>query len=476
MSIKKFIGTRGFYKTLLGVMIPILIQNAITNFVSLLDNVMVGRVGTEQMSGVSIVNQLLFVFYLCIFGAISGAGLFSAQFFGKGDHEGVRHTFRFKWYASLILLGGAMALLIAAGEPLIGLYLHEGGETGDLSLTLHYAKQYLAISLIGLLPYTVTQVYAGTLREIGHTVPPMTAGIVGVVTNLVFNSLLIFGLCGFPALGVQGAAIATVIARFTECAIVVIWTHTHREKCEFARGVYRSGYVPLTLVKKITVTGSPLMINETLWAAGQAMLLQCYSVRGIAVVSAMNISNTVTNTFSVLFLSVGSTIAILLGHELGAGRVREARDSARKMIAFSLFMGLLGAALIAIAAPFFPMIYNTTDEVRTLAVQMTLISAAAAPLHAYLNASYFTLRSGGKTLITFLFDAGFVWCVNVPLAFLLSRFTPAPATLILLAAQAAELLKVALGTLLVARGTWAVDLTQVGDEPEAAEQSTATSV
>jgi len=172
MSIRKFIGTKRFYKTLLGVMIPILIQNAITNFVSLLDNVMVGRVGTEQMSGVSIVNQLLFVFYLCIFGAISGAGLFSAQFFGKRDHEGVRHTFRFKWYISLLLLGGATALLIAAGEPLIGLYLHEGGETGDLALTLHYAKQYLAISLIGLLPYTVTQVYAGTLREIGHTVPP----------------------------------------------------------------------------------------------------------------------------------------------------------------------------------------------------------------------------------------------------------------------------------------------------------------
>ncbi len=471
MFIKRFIGTKTFYKTLLGVMIPILVQNAITNFVSLLDNVMVGRVGTEQMSGVSIVNQLLFVFYLCIFGAISGAGLFSAQFYGKRDHEGVRHTFRFKCYASALLLLGAVTLFLATGEPLINLYLHEGGDTGDLALTMHYAKQYLVISLIGLLPYTVTQIYAGTLREIGHTVPPMTAGIIGVATNLVFNALLIFGLCGFPALGVQGAAIATVIARFTECAIVVIWAHTHHRECAFIKGVYRSGYVPLALVKKITVTGSPLMINETLWAAGQATLLQCYSIRGIAVVSAMNISNTVTNTFSVLFMSVGATIAILLGHELGAGRVREARDSARKMIAFSLFMGLLGGLLIAATAPFFPLIYNTTDEVRTLAVQMTLISAAAAPLHAYLNASYFTLRSGGKTVITFLFDAGFVWCVNVPLAFALSRFTTAPATAIVLAAQAAELLKVALGTVLVARGTWATDLTQVGKNTENAESA-----
>lgn len=469
MFIKKFIGSKAFYKTLLGVMVPILIQNAITNFVSLLDNVMVGRVGTEQMSGVSIVNQLLFVFNLCIFGAISGAGLFSAQFFGKRDHEGVRHTFRFKWYLSLSLLGIATVLFLVVGEPLIGLYLHEGGETGDLALTMHYAKQYLAISLIGLLPYTVTQIYASTLREVGQTLLPMVAGIVGVVSNLILNSLLIFGLCGFPALGVEGAAIATVVARLVECAIVTVWAHTHRDKCEFVKGVYRSGYVPLALVKKITVTGSPLMLNETLWAAGQAMLLQCYSVRGIAVVSAMNISNTVTNTFSVLFMSVGATIAILLGHELGAGRVREARDSARKMIAFSLLMGLIGGLLIAAAAPFFPLIYNTTDEVRSLAVQMSLISAAAAPLHAYLNASYFTLRSGGKTVITFLFDAGFVWCCNVPLAFALSRFTSAPATAILLAAQAAELLKVLLGTLLVARGSWAVDLTQVKEDAATTE-------
>lgn len=460
MNLKKYVGTKDFYKSMLAVMLPILVQNAITNFISLLDNIMVGMVGTEQMSGVSIVNQLLFVFYLCIFGAVSGAGLFTAQFFGKRDHDGVRHTFRFKLYSCLILFAGAMALLLFCGDPLIMLYLHEGGETGDLALTLQYAKQYLAISLIGLLPYTVTQIYAGTLREIGHTVPPMLSGILGVVINLALNYVLIFGKFGAPALGVAGAAIATVISRFAECAAVMLWTHLRSEKCQFIKGAYRSYYIPAHLVKRILIMGTPLLINETLWAAGQAMLLQCYSVRGIAAVSAINISNTVSNTFSVLFMAVGSAIAICLGHLLGAGKTDEARDAARKMIAFSLFMGTLSGILVAVCAPFFPHLYNTTSEVRSIAVVLTLITAATAPLHAYLNASYFTLRSGGKTVITFLFDSGYVWCVNVVIAFTLAHFTALPVTLVFLFTQGIDILKAILGTVLVSNGSWATNITE----------------
>ena len=460
MAINKFIGTRSFYKKLLAVMIPILVQNAITNFISLLDNIMVGQVGTEQMSGVSIVNQLIFVFNLCIFGTISGAGLFSAQFFGKGDHDGVRHTFRFKLYVSVAVLAVALTLFITCGEPLISLYLHEGSETGDLALTLKYAKQYLAIMLIGLLPFTITQTYAGTLREIGHTVPPMIAGIVGVAVNLSLNYVLIFGKLGAPALGVEGAAIATIVSRFVECIAIIIWAHTHKSKCEFIRGVYRSLRVPLSLVKAIAKKGFPLLLNETLWAAAQATLLQCYSVRGIAVVSALNITNTIFNTFSVLFLSVGSAIALMLGHILGTGDTEGARDSARKMIAFSLVMGAVCGAFVAICAPFFPLIYNTSAEVRGLATSLTFVIAAAAPLHAYLNASYFTMRSGGKTLTVFMFDSVYAWVVNVVLAFVLANFTSLPILTVYICCQGIDILKGALGTYLVARGHWAVDLTK----------------
>jgi putative MATE family efflux protein len=421
---------------------------------------MVGQVGTEQMSGVSIVNQLIFVFNLGIFGTISGAGLFSAQFFGKGDHEGVRHTFRFKLYVSFAICLAAIILFICCGDPLISLYLHEGSETGDLALTLRYAKQYLRIMLIGLLPFTVTQVYSGTLREVGHNVPPMIAGIAGVIANLSLNYVLIFGKLGMPALGVEGAAIATVVSRFVECVFVIIWAHTHKKQCEFIKGAYRSLYVPIALIKEIAKKGTPLLLNETLWAAAQATLLQCYSVRGIAVVSGLNITNTIFNTFSTLFLAVGSAIALMLGHILGTGDTEGAKDAARKMITFSFGMGLCCGILVALCAPFFPQLYNTSEEVRTLATSLTLVIACAAPIHAYINSVYFTMRSGGKTGTVFLFDSVYAWGVNVLLAFVLANFTNLPIVLVYSCCQGIDILKAIIGTVLVARGRWAVDLTK----------------
>ena len=454
MNLKRFIGDREFYRSLLSVSIPIIIQNSITNFISLLDNVMVGQIGTEQMSGVSIVNQLLFVFNLCIFGALSGAGLFGAQFFGRDDREGLRYAYRYKFITSLILCALAVGVFLLLGEPLIALYLHEGSETGDLVKTMQYAKEYLAISLVGLFPYTLTQIYASSLREVKHTLPPMVAGIIGVSINLALNYILIFGKLGLPTLGVEGAAIATVISRFVECVLVVLWTHLHANKCPFIIGAYRSLRVPKDLVRTITVTGMPLLINETLWAAGQAMILQCYSLCGIATVSAMNISGTVLNTFSVLYIATGNAISILLGHRLGSGDKEKAMDDARKMIAFCTALGVVAGLLIAACAFFFPDFYNTTEEVRTLATWFTLTVAIGAPIHAILNGSYFTLRSGGKTIITFLFDSVYVWAVTIPLSLCMILYSPLAVEWIYMICYNTEIFKCILGLVLVGRGVW----------------------
>ncbi len=460
MNLKKYIGDRTFYRALLAVAVPIIIQNSITNFISLLDNVMVGQIGTEQMSGVSIVNQLLFVFNLCIFGALSGAGLFGAQFFGNKEYENLRHTFRYKVIISLVICAGAIGLFLVAGEPLISLYLHEGGETGDLALTLAYAKKYLAISLFGLFPFTVTQIYASSLREVKHTVPPMAAGIIGVCVNLMLNYVLIFGKLGAPAMGVEGAALATVISRFVECICVITWTHLHTKECPFIVGVYRSFHIPRKLVRFITITGTPLLLNETLWAAGQAMLLQCYSLRGIATVSAMNISSVAFNTFSVLYFSMGTTIAILVGHRLGEGDLEGAASDAKKMIAFSTLLGVISGILIATCSLFFPDLYNTTDEVRALASSFIITVAVSAPIQAILNASYFTLRSGGKTLLTFLFDSAYVWCFTIPLSYCMIRFTTLPVEWVYFMCYNSDIIRCIIGIVLVRRGIWLNDLTK----------------
>lgn len=452
--IKRYFGTWPFYKRLLLLMLPMMVQNGITNFVNMLDNIMVGQVGTAQMTGVAVSNQLIFVFNLCIFGAVSGAGIFGAQFFGKQDHEGVRHTFRFKILFCTLLTVACMALFFFFGEQLIGLYLQ--GESGEVNAEdiLPHALSYLKIMLVGLLPYTIVQCYSGTLRETGNTVVPMVAGIVAVVVNLFLNWVLIFGNIGAPCLGVAGAAIATVISRFAELFVIVWWTHANRETNPFVVGAYRSVYVPAALVKNIFMKGLPLMLNEAFWGSGIATLTQCYSMRSVDDVSALNISQTFSNVFSVVFLSVGVAIGILLGQELGAGKTEAAKDTARQAITFSVLLSIGVGFVYFLCALWIPAFYNVTPAIRLAAQTLMQITACLMPLDAFANASYFTLRSGGKTIITILFDACFVWGVQVPVAFCLSRFTAIPIFALYGICQSLNLLKCVVGYVLVKRGIW----------------------
>ncbi len=447
-------GNKAFYRMVLAVAVPILIQNGITNFVSLLDNIMVGRVGTEQMSGVAIVNQLMFVFNVSIFGAVSGAGIFGAQFWGSGRHEGVRHTFRFKWIATIFLVILAGLLFFFSGEKLILLYLH--GEENVLSLeaTLGYAKQYLSVMLWGLLPFGVNQVYASTLRECGETKVPMLAGVVAVLVNMCLNYLLIFGKLGLPALGVVGAAVATVISRYVEVVIVILWTHRNKVKHPYIESVYRSMHIPGNLVKKILIKGAPLTLNEVMWSVGMAMLTQCYSMRGLDAVAGLNIASTISNVFNVVYLAMGSSVAIIIGQLLGAGKMEEAKITNTRLLTFTVCLCTVVGVLLGLVSPLFPLFYNTTGDVRALATSLIRIVALFMPMHAFIHASYFTLRSGGRTVITFLFDSVFIWAFSLPVIFVLSRCSNLPIIPLYFTGQALEIVKCVIGFILVKKGVW----------------------
>ncbi len=458
MNRSSLIGDRAFYRRVLAVMTPVLIQNVITNFVSLLDNLMVGQVGTEQMSGVAIVNQLLFVYNLCLFGGMAGPGIFTAQYYGRGDDDGVRHTFRAKLWVGIGAWLAFSLVLLFDGRGLISLFLHEGGEALDLGKTLDSGLGYLHVMMLQMLPFALQQVYASTLRETGETMLPMKAGIIAVFVNLVFNYILIFGKLGAPALGVTGAAIATLISRFAELGIILVWTRRHRGRFPFLEGALRSLRVPGPLLRQIAVTGAPLLLNELLWSAGMTALNQSYSLRGLEVVSAMNISSTASNLFFCAFFSMGTTVSIMIGQLLGAGELERAVDEDRKLIAFSVALCTLVGVLMVFVAPLLPELYNTTDAVKALAVRLLWVSAAMMPVNGYTNACYFTLRCGGKTLITFLFDSAFVWAVCMPVALVLSRLTSIPILPMVIIVNALDLIKCTVGFFLVRSRKWVNNL------------------
>ncbi len=434
--------------------VPIMVQNGITNFVSLLDNIMIGQVGTEQMSGAAIVNQLIFVYNLCMFGGVSGAGIFTAQYFGQGNEEGVRQTMRFKFWMAAAVTGLTIVIFMTGGTFLISAYLKGDGSSADAAAALMYGKQYLNLMLLGLPAFAVVQIYASTLRECGQTILPMKAGIAAVFVNLVFNYLLIYGKMGLPQLGVRGAAIATVLSRYVEMLIIMYRVHKDADTYSFIPGLYRTMMLPKELVAKIILKGSPLLFNETLWAAGMAMLTQCYSIRGLNVVAGLNVANTINNVFNIVFIAMGDSVAIIVGQLLGAGKMEEARDTDNKLIAFSVFSCTCMAALMFLLAPLFPGLYKINDEARELAKYFIMATAVFMPQNAFLHAAYFTLRSGGQTVITFLFDSVFIWCVSVVIAFTLSRFTALPVLGVYVMVQLGDLLKCLIGFILVRKGIW----------------------
>lgn len=456
--LKYFIGDKKFYKKVFLITTPILVQNVITNFVNLLDNVMVGKVGTEEMTGVAIINQLIFVFNLLIFGAFSGACIFSAQFYGKGDHKGVRDTFRIKIILAVIISLISELVLFKFGDTLARLFMHEGTESIDIEKTFMFAKQYLAIMLAGLPAFAVTQAYCDTLRSTDKTVLPMNASLIAVAVNLCFNYILIFGKFGAPVLGVQGAAIATVLARYVECIIVVIKTHINSKENIFIKGAYRSLCVPGSLLINVAKRGFPLMINEALWSLGMTTIVQAYSLRGIEVISAQNISSTVSNLFNCVFFAFGSAIAIIIGQHLGAGNIEKAKDEDRKLLFTCVFLCVIVGIIMALLSPFIPELYNTEQSVKTLASEFLFISALFMPLHSFVHGSYFTIRSGGKTIITFIFDSGFMWIITIPLVFILSRYTSLPILYLYLFVQAIDIVKAILGFFMLKSGIWAKNI------------------
>lgn len=451
---------RDVYKKALLLAVPMMIQNGITNAVGLVDNVMVGSLGTESMTAVSIVVQLIFVFNLSVFGGLSGPGIYGAQYYGQGNQEGVRNVFRIKlWIGAFCMLVGIL-VFVTLDTALIGLYLH-GNDAGiDSALTVTYAKQYLQIMLFNIFPFVITQVYAGSLRETGESFKPMIAGVCSVVVDIVLNYILIYGKFGFPRLEVCGAAIATVAARVVEMVIIIIWAHAQKRRHTFLQGVYRTLKVPVTMVKEILKKSIPIYFNEFLWAGGIAALTQCYSLRGLSVVAGMNISNALCNLLNVVFVAMGNAVGILSGQLLGAGKYKEAKANSMSLMWFTGGLCVLLTIMLVSISGVFPLLYDTSDEVRKLGGSFIVITALFFPVQGCLNALYFTLRSGGKTFVTFLFDSVYSWVVTVPMAWLLCNLTTLPILTIYAIVQSADIIKLVVGYVLIQKGIWITNLVE----------------
>ena len=436
-----------YYRDLLHLSIPVALQNLITFLVSFADNLMVNALGDAAVSGVYMGSQIQVLLQMFISGIGGAVIIIGAQYWGRHDTRNIRRIvsigLRFAFVVGALL---TLVCLVAA-EPIIRIFT-------DDPTVIPSGAVYLRYMCVSFVFFCMTQVLLASMRCVEPANIGMYISALSLLVNVGLNYVLIFGKLGMPALGVRGAAIATVLSRFVELAVIAGWTHAHAARNRFVHGVYRKIHIPGRLAKQIFAKGMPLMYNEILWAAGTAILNQCYSMRGLEAVAATNISSTIFNVFNVVYMALGVAVGIVVGQKLGAGEMEEARETDTRMIVFAVLSCLGLGVLLFATAPLFPAIYNTTDEVRALATNLMRVSASFMPMYAFLHTCYYTLRSGGKTVITFFFDSGFIWVCSMPLAFCLARFTSVPLVTMYALCQGIELIKCVIGFILVKKGVW----------------------
>ena len=452
---KKFIGDKKFYKLLLIILIPIVLQQLLTQFVNLLDNIMIGVVGNDQMTGVSLANQILFVYNLCVFGCLGGASIFATQYFGANNKKGYQESFRYKWLVGIIIFTVFTLVTIFFNEPLLKAFINSNeGDFSNPDIVLAEGKKYLLIMLIGNLFFLLKEIYASSLREMKETLFPMICGVIAILINLILNYLLIYGKLGFPELGVSGAAIATVISRVVEFLIIVIYVLIKKNKFDYLVGVFKRLLPKASSIKHFTPKTLLLLSNEFFWSLGLTVIVSCYSQRGLDAMASLNIANTVCNLFITLGISMGNATGIIIGNLLGKGEIKEAKEASYRILGFAVVSSLFFSLLMILSSYFIPNIYDTSESIKAVAKVLIIIGAVFVPVQAFNTCSYFMLRAGGKVFLTILFDSLYVWIIRLPFAFILAYFTNLSVVWLYFLINMTDALKIFMGYYLVDKGVW----------------------
>ena len=415
---KKYIGDWDFYKKYLLLAIPMILQNAITNLVSFLDNIMVGQLGTEQMSGVAIVNQLIFVYNLAIFGAVSAASIFGAQYFGKGNHKGHMYSFRFKLYATLLVTGGAILLFLTKGSALISLYLTDTVGNGATDLALQYGLEYLAIMMVGLIPFAVNQSYATNIKETGQTLIPMLASFVAVGTNAILDYLMIFGIGPFPRMEIAGAALATGIGQVITLLVYIIYYVLDPLPVKLRRTYLRPEG---EICGKTYGIGIPATLNMALPSLLISALNGILAAYSGAYVLVLGVYYKLQTFIYLPSNGIIQGIRPLIGYNYGAGERKRVEQIYRLTLELTAGIMAIGTALCWLIPGGLIGLFTENPETVTIGITALHIISLGFILSAVSVTSSGALEALGQGMASLVISVMRYVAVIIPAAFVLSR-------------------------------------------------------
>ncbi len=439
-------GDKSFYYKLITLGIPVIIQNLITSSLSMVDSVMVGKLGNEPVAAVGIANQyglLVFLIYAAIH---SGAGIYIAQFWGKKDYENI---------GKVVNIGAALGVGISILFSIVGIIFPAQivAIFNTKPLVIELGSDFLRIFSFSFAFAAISFGVSVNLRSIGKTTMPMVISGFALGINTLLNFALIFGLWGFPAMGVKGSATATLISRIIEMVIFLVVSGRYYDILRIRLKVLKT--VTSDLFKRVTSTMVPVILNEICWGLGFAVYSVAYGRIGTEAFAAVQITNNITNLFLVAGFGMASASAVIMGHAIGAGEEHKARRYAWNFVSLCIYGGVvLGGALYFIAPSVANLFEVTPDVIRT-AILILNINAFIIPIRlTNIVAIVGILRGGGDAGFAFKAEAFTMWFIGVPLAFIGAFVLKLEVQWVVLLVMAEELAKIILSIIRLKSDKW----------------------
>lgn len=454
-TVRPYIGSREFYGNALKVMIPVAIQQMINSLFNMVDNLMVGSLDVQglAMSAVNVANKPYTVFFGVFFGMTGAAGLMISQYYGANDRKTCQGLFSLQLALGLTASFVFFMLLKLLPRQIMGIFVTD-------ERTIELGMRYMSIICFSYLPVAISNTCIFSMRSLGMNRMPMLVSLGTMGVNAACNYVLIFGKLGLPAMGVEGAAYGTLIARMVEMGIytsLLVRGHSYfrLEMRSFLR-------LPKQVVHSFALKAVPLISNEVLWTLGLNVYFWCYARLDEASLPAITIAEQCSMLAAVLSAGVASAVSVMIGTELGAGRFKEAKANCKKLITLDAMISL--AAVIACCGLAFimPYAFNLSPELRQTAAKVTIIMGVMCPFQFIYAFCFYCLRAGGDTRNAMLLDSGYLWVLPVPVAFLMGTFLPGRISMphAVLIVQFLMYAKVVLALWVLRRGKWVRNITQ----------------
>lgn len=435
-----------FFKQLIFLAFPIMIQNLLVSSVSFVDTLMIGKVGESALAAVGLANQLFFLITLFYFGVSSGAAIFIAQFWGAQDKKSMHKVIGLALVINF--LGALVATMASLFAPATLLKIFTHDET-----VVKLGVEYLQVVAISYLFTAIVMIFSTALRSTADAKTPLLTSIVSLVINIVLNYVLIFGKFGFPKMEVKGAALATAIARAME--MIILLAIVYRKKKSVAPSFKEMFSFDKKLVKTYFTICTPVIFNEILWSLGMTAYKVAYAKMGVEVIAAVNVIEAIQSLFFVALMGISNATAIMVGNKIGQNQIAVARLYARLLLTISFISGVILALFLSLLSQFLIVPFNLSKEVGSLASSSLKTLSFLIPIKA-LNMVLIVglLRSGGDTRFSMFAELFGVWFIGVPFAFIGVFFLALPLHYLYLFVGTEEVFKTLIGFFRIKSGKW----------------------